>query len=841
MKKKYLLVGLLLIGCKSQKDPTPDLPDTTPQPNVAAKIIDFGFDESSGQNTVEIVSKSSFTINGPIDSAERIRGLEGNALRVNGYYGWASGNATVNYPSKSVSISGWIAPAVFPVQRKNEDAITENTVAAIFSNQNTTNSSGISFGINQHGKIIAQFKVGNNVKEIISDEEVKLREWSFIVLNIDAEKGVAKLFLNGVEVETISFPVGNLGWDKSMPILIGKESKSKTVAGFDTNGLTGAIDLVSVWNKALTADEILLNFKSQKVIIPDLSIPESRFANDFHKPKYHLMPSAGWTNESHGLIYLDGKYHIFSQRNINGPYLEQINWGHYVSDDLVNWTEIKQALWPQPGFDEVGIWSGHAVVTNGKPYLFYTGVNKSKAGIGLAQAESPYIEWKKNPDPIVASAPPSVPNADFRDPFVFNENGTWYMMIGTGLRSGVARGGLFLYRSSNDQFNQWTYDGIMLEGNPVLDGTGDFWEMPVYHNFGSKSIVLINKLPNANSLYWTGSFSNGKFIKDNAIPERLDVINQLLSPTIQEDKDGNLVAIGIIPDGVTSQKEKEQGWAHMLSLPRVWTLVNNKIYQKPHPSLVSLRKGSQNFSNVSFSSGVSNVLNGARGTQYEIQGTINPGDASKVGFILNKGTANGEETLIYYDYVAQNFVVNRSNSSKLSGVPLSNLATSYPLAKTDINWHIFVDASSIEVFINDQLAFATRVFPSKGSDLIELYAQGGTAIVKDLTIYNIEGSGTVSSKKISQKSTVIEPIVYPNPSASEFNIQFNNVASKTVVYAGVIDINGNIVRKIITMTNPESKIQWDGFYDNGQKADRGVYIIRGIINNEIFQTKVIVK
>lgn len=841
MKKKYLLIGLLLIGCKSKQDPKPD-PGPDPGLNAASKIIDFNFNETSGQNTTEAKSSSSFVIAGPADSAERIAGLDGNALRVNGYYGWASGNAVVSYPTKNIAVSGWIAPAVFPVQRKNQDPITEHTVAAVFSNLNTSNSSGVSFGINQHGRLIAQFKIGNDIRQIISDEEVKLREWSFIVVNIDAEKGTAKLYLNGVEIESSSFAAGALTWDKSAAIFVGKESKVKTLAGFDTNALTGAVDLVSVWNKMLTVDEIQLNYKKQKITVPDLRIPSSRFADDTNKPKYHLMPSAGWTNESHGMIYLDGKYHIFSQRNINGPYLEHINWGHYVSEDLVNWEELKQALWPQPGFDEVGIWSGHAVVSGGKPYLFYTGVDKNKAGIGLATATSPYIDWTKNVSPIITSAPAGVSHADFRDPFVFNENGSWYMMIGTGLRSGTARGGLFLYKALNDDFQQWNYQGTMLEGNPASDGTGDFWEMPVYYNFGSKSILLINKLPNANALYWTGNFSNGKFVKDNGTPERLDVINQLLSPTIQQDKDGNLTAIGIIPDGVTSDKHKAQGWANVFSLPRVWTLVNNKIYQKPHPNLTALRKGSQKFTNVNFSTGVSDVLNGAKGSQYEIEATINPGDASKVGFILNKGVSNAEETIIYYDYTTQNFVVNRSNSSKLTGVPLGNLATSYIMAKQDIKWRIFVDASVIEVFINDQLAFATRVFPSKGSDAIELYAQGGTAVAKDLTIYNIEGQGTVSAQKMAKQQNQADFSVFPNPSDSVFNIQFPALTQQTVVYAAVVDISGVIVRVIAANTDAQNNsVQWDGYYDNGQKAPRGVYLIKGIIDNEIFQTKVIVK
>lgn len=48
--------------------------------------------------------------------------------------------------------------------------------------------------------------------------------------------------------------------------------------------------------------------------IPDLSIPASRFMTDYNRPKYHLMPAANWTNESHGLIYFNGMYHVLIRR-----------------------------------------------------------------------------------------------------------------------------------------------------------------------------------------------------------------------------------------------------------------------------------------------------------------------------------------------------------------------------------------------------------------------------------------------------------------------------------------------------------------------------------------------
>lgn len=843
--KKYILVvttAALIFSCKSKRDTTTD-PPVTPPVNSTSELLLFKFNESTGQTLSESKTNTSFSINGPSGSAERINGLEGKALRTNGYYGWATGKVNITFPSNKVCISGWVAPAAFPVQRKDLDQLSDNTNASIFSNVNPYSNSGAALGIDQWGRIIGQFKVGTEVIQIVSDQQVPLKKWSFIALNINSLSGTASLYLNGSKIKTLTYAFGNLLWDKNATVYIGKESKTKTVAGFDTNGLTGAIDQVALWNKDLTDTEILNEYNKMTLSDPDLRIPlTERYANDNHRPKYHLVPSAAWTNESHGLMYVGGKYHIFSQRNYNGPYLEHINWGHYVSSDMVSWEEKTQVLWPQPGFDEVGIWSGHAVVKNGTPYIFYTGVNKARAAIGLATSNAPYDSWTKNGNPIIAGVPTTIANADFRDPFVFQNNSDWYMMVGTGLRNGTARGGLFLYKSLSDDFKQWTQQGTMMEGNPTVDGTGDFWEMPVYYNFGSKSVLLVNKLPEANALYWTGTFDGSKFIKDNPVPQKLEVINHLLSPSICPDANGKLTAIGIIPDHVSSEKNKQQGWAHVFSLPRVWTLVNGKIVQVPHPNVLSLRGTSKNFTNVSFNQSSSNVLNGASGTQYEIVATIDPGTTTKVGFSLMSNLSINEQTLVYYDMTTKSFVVDRSKSSILNDVPKSIQSSNYELPAGDIRWRIFVDASVIEVFVNEELAFATRSFPSEGSNQIDLYAQGGTAVAKDLKIYNIQGGGTVSVAKFDDaKEDILHPVVYPNPSSSDFNFKFNTVQKDLYVAAYIFDINGFPIRKIEKLLSSENDIvKWDGITDNGMKAREGVYLIKGFVGNKLFDAKIII-
>lgn len=804
----------------------------------------FLFNEASGKSVIESKTSTNIEIKVGPGEAERIGGVEGNAIRTNGYYGWAEGNISKNLPAKSITISGWVTPQAFPVHRKDEDDNSENTVAAIFSKFNPVSTKGVEFGINHFGQVIGRFVVNDALIEFVSDKEVELHEWNFIALTIDAEIGVAKLFLNGQNIKKITFSKGLISWSTSNTVYIGRGAKNKKFINYQTNSLTGAIDAVVVWNRSMTSSEVLKIYNIITPTKPNLTIPiDERFSEDNHRPKYHLVPSAAWSNESHGLIYMDNKYHIFSQRNYNGPYLQHINWGHFESTDLIHWDEVKQALWPQPGFDEVGIWSGHAIIENGTPYLFYTGVDKAKAGIGFATGNSPYDVWtKSSANPVISNAPSSIPNADFRDPYLFKHNTKWMMMIGTGLRSGASRGGLFLYESNGTDFTSWNLKGTMFEGNPTIDGTGDFWEMPVYWDFGDKSILLVNKLPDANALYWVGNFNGSKFISDISVPNKLDIINQLLAPTINADANGDLVAIGIIPDAVSAEKHSDQGWANVFSLPRTWELINGKLAQKPHSNLTQLRGVKKNFSNVAFSSGGSNYLNGASGTQYEITAEMDKGSATKVGFILNQGAA--EKTIIYYDYSNNQFVVDRSNSSFLTTVSKENQVGSYTMPAGNINWRIFVDASVIEVFINNEAAFTTRVFPSKSSTGIDLYAFGGAANIVNLDLYNITSGGTSSAQKMNgfTKQEFTDITVYPNPSKDIFNIELNVVEEECNAIIYIIDIVGVPRKQILVRLSTENNIvRWDGRYDDGRKAPQGVYILKGMMGNKLIESKLIVE
>jgi len=115
-----------------------------------------------------------------------------------------------------------------------------------------------------------------------------------------------------------------------------------------------------------------------------------------NRQQFHLSSKRGWNNDSNGLVYYKGEYHLFWQHNPYGWNWGNMTWGHAVSTDCVNWIEIGDAIHP----DEMGtIYSGSAVVDHDNTAGFQSGDEKaivcfytSSGGTNALSKGQPYTQ-----------------------------------------------------------------------------------------------------------------------------------------------------------------------------------------------------------------------------------------------------------------------------------------------------------------------------------------------------------------------------------------------------------------------------------------------------------------
>ncbi|HPO36773.1 MAG TPA: 2,6-beta-D-fructofuranosidase [Kiritimatiellia bacterium] len=124
-------------------------------------------------------------------------------------------------------------------------------------------------------------------------------------------------------------------------------------APFDAGAWQGR--RLTLWaNKLPAASKGLENVR-----FADEAFPKAGLYGEALRPRIHFSPARGWNNDPNGLVFYNGEYHLFFQHNPYGVNWGNMHWGHAVSKDLVHWTEVGEALYP----DELGpMYSGSAVV-----------------------------------------------------------------------------------------------------------------------------------------------------------------------------------------------------------------------------------------------------------------------------------------------------------------------------------------------------------------------------------------------------------------------------------------------------------------------------------------------
>lgn len=206
-----------------------------------------------------------------------------------------------------------------------------------------------------------------------------------------------------------------------------------------------------------------------KIYQDDKPAGSDHFYTESNRPQLHFTPKVGWINDPNGLVYYDGEYHLFYQHN---PYEREwgnMHWGHAVSRDLIRWTELPIALYP----DSLGtMFSGSAVIDYENTSGF--GTKQNPAMVAIYTADSPEKEvqclaysldkgrsWTKYDGNPVIDSGAKWKTKDTRDPKVF-----WYAPGKKWVMVLNERDGHSIYNSTD--LKEWTYESH----------TTGFWECP---------------------------------------------------------------------------------------------------------------------------------------------------------------------------------------------------------------------------------------------------------------------------------------------------------------------------------------------------------------------------
>ncbi|EDL63140.1 glycoside hydrolase family 32 protein [Bacillus sp. SG-1] len=444
---------------------------------------------------------------------------------------------------------------------------------------------------------------------------------------------------------------------------------------------------------------------------------------DPYRLKYHLMPPVGLLNDPNGFIEHNGVYHLYYQwmpfKTGHGAKF----WGHYSSEDLVNWKHEEIALTPSEWYEKNGCYSGSAIEHDGKIYAFYTGNVKDEEGnretYQCLAISGDGIEFDKK-GPVVELPDGFTPH--FRDPKVWEQDGTYFMVVGAQTEN--LNGSVALLKS--EDLENWNNEGIIAGGDDgKLGYFGYMFECPDLFSLDGKDILVFSpqglepkgmEYQNVYQAgYVIGQFDGEKGEYDHGSFEELDRGFDFYAPQTTLDHKGRrlLYAWMSVPD----QDEQDHPtidhkWLHCMTIPRELKLVDGKVHQLPLEEQKQLRDGEA----VEYSAELqkeSRQYEGVEGKALELEIK----DVAVSGGWLDISFADG--CRVVYNPEQEIFTLERK--SYVDGLIEKRQCRLKELK----SMRIFLDTSSIEIFLNDgEECFTSRIYPSLNDESITFSASG---------------------------------------------------------------------------------------------------------------------
>ncbi len=670
-------------------------------------VAHFDFSLSDGKIT-ESISGKSYTVNSELPPCT-VDGIDGTALRLDGYSNYVKAGLPISTLSdETLTIKVVLAAETYPMMKIDvaEDIPTFTTICG---NLDESAKKGFAFELSSQGDL--QFRYGSATGFLMTvSGEAKLPrgQWNELAATLDKSSNAAILYLNGTEIGRSKMSRAGI-IHSDLDFMIGKAAEDVKAGMFLINTFCGAIDDIVLYNEVTD----IAPFVPQT---SQLNYPAERYADNLWRPQFHGMPSGAWTNETHGMIYSDGRYHVFFQKNANGPYMSRLHWGHISSENLYDWTEEPIAIAPGEDYDIKGCWSGCVYEDEGNTYILYTAVDNAKATIAQAKAkDSSLKEWEKLG--VIINGRPTGLSDDFRDPYFFTANGQKYIIVGTSKNN---IGACTLHKYEN---GMWSNDGSIFFQGGNANQHGTFWEMPNVTALGNGKWLFtctpLNTGAGVRTLCWVGTIgTDGKFTAESEVQYlEMNGISRdgygLLSPTVCQN-DGKTIILGIVPDKLATAENYKMGWAHNYSLPREISLSSDgSLIQKPYEGLNGLR-GETTYENSLHLNGIQS-LSPVSGRHIELLGefTVASGicgfnflkSGSKQAS-LSYDTDKGSLTL---DMTSLDRTANDNGTYK--GVYSAELPQKVAAGET-LKLHLFLDGSIADIFVNDTWAYSVRLFPT---------------------------------------------------------------------------------------------------------------------------------
>ncbi len=303
-------------------------------------------------------------------------------------------------------------------------------------------------------------------------------------------------------------------------------------------------------------------------------------ADDYSQPyrnQFHVSTRRGWNNDPNGMVYHDGKFHLYYQHNPFGIFWGNMHWGHFESTDLIHWRERPLALFQKTVQDMAFSGGGFVDFKNsaglGKDTLFvaFTSTGRGECLAYSHDGGMTFTELEENP----------VVTHNGRDPKVlwYEPQQKWVMAVydnsacpetdaipPTPETQNRADANIAFYESRD--LRHWTRTGAFTDPDRhAVFECPEMFDLPLAGRPGESRWILYA----AQNRYFVGQFDGATFRKDSG-PHGTRHGAFYAAQTFSDVPDGRRIQVGWVQTAVYPERFPDQIVNQSFTLPHELTL-----------------------------------------------------------------------------------------------------------------------------------------------------------------------------------------------------------------------------------------------------------------------------
>ncbi|WP_448808112.1 GH32 C-terminal domain-containing protein [Agromyces bauzanensis] len=473
-----------------------------------------------------------------------------------------------------------------------------------------------------------------------------------------------------------------------------------------------------------------------------------------YRPAMHLTPDERWMNDPQRPFWLDGRWHYYYLYNADYPDGNGTEWYHATSTDLVHWREEGVAIAKYDnGLGDIE--TGSAVIDTENTAGFGAGaviaiMTQQHEGV---QRQSMFVSTDGGYRFESYDGNPVMDNpgeTHWRDPKIVwdDERGEWLMALAEGHKIGFYTSPdlkAWSYRSGFERDDLGILEcpdlfRMSLDGDP----SNTRWVLAAGVNGGEYGMTT-------GTAYWTGDWNGTTFAADDAEPQWLDRGADFYATVTwddprrsESDRLSSRYAIGWLNNWAYAGDLPTEDWQGGVdSVVRELVLTDRDgrptLISTPVGELASLEGDAETARALEVTDAAATPLPQPSSDAYRLRVDLRTDGeqaAREVRFRIKQG--DGAYATVGVDFASgQAFVARDTDTAAAALPPVYREVRTAPAPPRDgvVTLDLIVDASSVEVFVNDgEQVLSSLVFGAPGANGLSVESVGGTTVIDSLRL-----------------------------------------------------------------------------------------------------------